>query len=259
MVAAEDFAEDQRSRLRLRFGAVADIYDRARPGYAPAAIEWALAGHRRVLDLAAGTGKLTAGVIELGREVVAIDPSEPMLAVLHAKFPSVEVRVGSAEAIGLPAGSVDAVVIGSALHWFERPAADAEIARVLAPGGAGCGFRNRRDTSVAWVAALEQLIDQRTAMRRVHHSELRRATALDAAWFGPAETAEFAFSESMTGDRLAELYASRSYVIDLDDAARANLLAEIREFARTHPDLAGRAVFELPYQTVVTRQGLLRS
>ena len=243
----------------MRFGAVADVYDRARPGYAPAAVEWALTGHRRVLDLAAGTGKLTASVLELGREVIAIDPSEPMLAVLRAKFPGVEVRVGSAESTGLPDGGVDAVVIGSALHWFERPAADAEIARVLAVGGVGCGFRNRRDTAVPWVAELEQLIDERTEMRRVHHSELRRATDLDAAWFAPAETAEFPFTQPMTADRLAELYASRSYVIDLAEPARTRLLADIRDFARTHPDLADRAAFDLPYQTVATRQGLLRS
>jgi ubiquinone/menaquinone biosynthesis C-methylase UbiE len=253
--------ESERRRLRESFGPIADVYDRARPGYARAAIEWALAPlgrpptSVRVLDLAAGTGKLTATLVELGADVVAIDLSEPMLAILRAKFTGVDVRVGTAEATGLPASDVDAVLIGSALHWFDRPSADLEIARVLRPGGVVATFQNRRDRTVPWVAAVEGVLGQRTDMRRVQRSEARRAD-FDAARFGPPESGEFPFTQTMTGDGLAELYESRSYVIDRPAAERAQLLKDIRAFARTHPDLAGRESFELPYRTIVKRQML---
>lgn len=253
----DDFGDDQRRRLALRFGSVADTYDRGRPGYAPAAVAWALDGRRRVLDLGAGTGKLTAALVARGAEVTAVDPSAEMLAVLRASLPEVEARVGRGEATGLPDGAVEAVVIASALHWFDRPAADREIARVLRPGGVVGVFHNRRDKSVPWVAALDQLIAGRTDVRRVQRSELSRQAPLDAELFAPPERREFPFQQLVNADRLVDLFASRSYVIDLAEAQRAKLLQEIRTFAGTHPDLAGRAEFELPYETVVIRQARL--
>jgi SAM-dependent methyltransferase len=253
---SDEFGDDQRRRLALRFGAVADTYDRGRPGYAPAAVDWALDGRRHVLDLGAGTGKLTAAVLATGADVVAVDPSEQMLAVLRANLADVDARVGRGEATGLPAAEVDAVVIASALHWFDRPAADHEIARVLRPGGIVAVFHNRRDTSVPWVAALEQLIAGRTDARRVQRSELGRQAPLAAELFTAPERGEFPFRQLVNADLLVDLFASRSYVLDLDDAQRAQLLEEIRTFAETNPDLAGRAEFELPYDTVVVRQRL---
>ena len=249
-----DFGADQRHRLRLRFGAVAELYDRARPQYAPEAVRWALDGHVHALDLAAGTGKLTAMLVAAGAEVVAVEPSEPMLGVLRSNLPTVDARLGSAEATGLPDASVDAVTIGSALHWFDRPAADREIARVLRRGGVVAAMHNGRDASVPWVAALEELLGDRTSMRRVGRSETRRQHSLDRQLFGAPESAQFPFTQVLDADALAELFASRSYVIDLDESDRATLLDDIRTLARTHPDLAGRDRFELPYLTVVTRQ-----
>jgi SAM-dependent methyltransferase len=256
-VSEADFDDDQRRRLALRFGGVADIYDRGRPGYAAAAVDWVLDGRRRVLDLGAGTGKLTAALLARGAEVTAVDPSAPMLAVLKATHPEVDARLGSGEATGLPAGAVDAVVIASALHWFDRPAADREIARVLRPGGVVGVFHNRRDKSVPWVAELDQLIAGRTDVRRVQRSELGRQAPLAAEWFTPPEQGEFPFRQTVNAELLVDLFASRSYVIDLDHARQVELLDEIRAFAATHPDLAGQAEFELPYDTVVVRQARL--
>jgi SAM-dependent methyltransferase len=183
---------------------------------------------------------------------VAIDPSEEMLSVLRASLPDVDARAGSAEAIGLPDSSVGAITIGSAVHWFERPAADQEIARVLRPGGVVGVLQNERDRSVPWVAALEALVGERASTQRLQEAEARR-TPFDAAWFSPVTVAQFPFSQPMDGERLADLYASRSYVIALPPAERAAVLDDIRNFARTHPDLAGHESFELPYLTIVRR------
>jgi SAM-dependent methyltransferase len=239
---------------RLSFGAVADMYDRARASYAVAAVDWVLPdGARRVLDLAAGTGKLTQVLVGHDLDIVAIDPSEPMLELLRRKLPDVDARAGSAEATGLPDADVDAVVIGSALHWFDRPSADSEVARVLRPGGIVGVFGNRRDHSVPWVADLDALIAGRTELKQQNKRETRAAT-FDAELFGPVEVAEFPFRQELDADGLADLFSSRSYVIGLNDADRARLLDEIRDFARTHADLAGRSTFELPYLTIARRQ-----
>ena len=144
-------------------------------------------------------------------------------------------------------------MIGSALHWFDRPAADHEIARVLRPGGVVGVFSNRRDKSVAWVA------DARTTCCRANTSmrEPSRPPDRDQPTLRPGlvradrRSREFPFSQVLDADGLAELYASRSYVIDMAEADRSALMARIRELARTHPDLAGRDTFEVPYSTVV--------
>ena len=149
------------------FGTAAAAYAEHRPDYAEAAVRWALqlpggdpAGSsrtgppRRVLDLAAGTGKLTAALAGLGAEVTAVEPDPAMLAELRRGLPSVRALPGRAEEIPLPDGSVDAVLAGQAMHWFDLDRAVPEIARVLAPGGVLAGLWNVDDDRVDWVAAL---------------------------------------------------------------------------------------------------------
>jgi SAM-dependent methyltransferase len=127
-------ARDERA---LSFGANADEYDRLRPGYPAAALDWAVAGAgiHTVLDLAAGTGLLTRSLVDRGFAVLAVEPDEQMRGVLARRLPEVTGHGGYAEDIPLPTASVDAVFVGQAFHWFTRPAADHEIARVLRPGG----------------------------------------------------------------------------------------------------------------------------
>jgi SAM-dependent methyltransferase len=244
----------------LSFGSVAALYDRSRAGYAAAAVSWALPpGRPRVLDLAAGTGKLTAAIVAHGADVVAIEPSEGMLEVLRANLPGVDARIGSAEHTGLPDDDVDVIVIGSALHWFERPTADEEMARVLRAGGSVSVFGNRRDATLRWVSDLDHLVAERTGSAGDSGSRYNDRRPLDERWFGPPETEQFAFVHPMDADALAELYASRSYVISLEPDERESLLDRIRDFGRTHVDLAGHATFDMPYHTVVSRYPLLRS
>jgi SAM-dependent methyltransferase len=143
---------------RLVFGSAAADYAAHRPDYPGSAIAWALehTPGPRVLDLAAGTGKLTAGLLD--RDVVAVEPDPGMLEVLRADLPQVEALLGTAEDIPLPDASVDAVLVGQAVHWFDPARAWPEIARVLRPacspasgtattpastGSAGCTRRSR--------------------------------------------------------------------------------------------------------------------
>jgi SAM-dependent methyltransferase len=131
-----------RARHASSFGAAAAAYAEHRPDYAPAAVRWALgpASGMRVLELGAGTGKLTASLAALGAEPTAVEPDAAMLAELRRALPGVRALPGSAEAIPLPDASVDVVVAGNAMHWFDMDVAGPEIARVLAPGGVMCGL-----------------------------------------------------------------------------------------------------------------------
>ena len=152
---------------RTAFGTRVDAarFDDVRPGYSPDVVTWLLGEPRhrlRVLDLAAGTGKLTRALRALGHEVVAVDPSEPMLSALLAvggrEDPGVQVLRGTAEDVPLPDACVDAVTVGQAWHWLRPGAAVAEITRVLRPGGALGLVWHARDTTVGWVADLDELM-----------------------------------------------------------------------------------------------------
>jgi len=108
----------------------------------------------RVADLGAGTGILTGALARLGTDVIAVEPDQAMLAELRRQLPAVRAVEGSAEALPLPDHSVDAVLCGQALHWFDLDLALPEIARVLTPGGVLAGLWNVDDDRVGWVAEL---------------------------------------------------------------------------------------------------------
>ena len=226
------------------FGPVAAAYERGRPGYPGAALDWLLpAGRPRVVDLGAGTGKLTRQIHDRGLEVTAVDPSEGMLAQLTRTVPGVPAMLGSGESIPLPDASADAVLVAQAWHWVDPARAVPEIARVLAPGGRLGLVWNLRDESVPWVRRLGEVIDSNEQERRTTVGEP----------FGPVEITHFRWSVTMGPERLIDMVASRSYVILLPAPERAALLNEVRRLVATHPDLVGRTEFEMPYITECAR------
>ncbi len=127
---------DRHAAQANSFGVAASVYERARPDYPEAAVDWLLpSGSPRVLDLGAGTGKLTRMIAAGGAEVTAVDPSAGMLERLRRALPDVPALTGTAEQIPLDDGAVDAVLVGQAWHWVDVSRASAEVARVLRPGG----------------------------------------------------------------------------------------------------------------------------
>ncbi|WP_307806672.1 class I SAM-dependent methyltransferase [Streptomyces sp. FH025] len=235
-------------RLRARsFGLAVDSYQHGRPGYPQALIGSAVPREaRRVLDLGAGTGQLTRLLVEAGLDVVAVEPDETMRARLAATVPGAAVRAGSAERIPLPDGSVDAVVVAQAWHWFDQATAVPEIARVLAPGGTLALVWNIRDESEPWAAELGALM-HRTTRQRIDTAPVPPPP------FGPPERLEIRWEHPTTAAGITDLVASRSYVIALPEAERARLLADVEHLLATHPDLAGRERIAMPYLTRCTR------
>jgi SAM-dependent methyltransferase len=208
------------------FGQVADVYHRSRPGYPAEAVEW-LVGNtpRRVLDLGAGTGKLTAALVAARHDVVAVEPSAQMLTILRTNVPDVDAREGRAEAIPVPDADVDAVVVAQAFHWFDHALAVPEIARVLRPGGRLALAWNLRDTKAPWVAELSQVIGSADA----NLAEVPPSIRASRPHLGVFEVAQFGHSQRLHRDQLLGLVRSRSYVAVRPVDEQNEILARVAE------------------------------
>jgi SAM-dependent methyltransferase len=245
---------EDRDRRARSFGAVADRYARARPGYPAAAVEWLLeaAPGRDVVDLAAGTGKLTEVLVEIASTVVAVEPDDGMREALAAAVPGVEALAGTAESMPLPDASADAVLVAQAFHWFDsRPACD-EIARVLRPGGVLGLLWNLRDGSIPWVADLDRILDW-PADVVARAGDLSFEEIGRHPLFALGGRREFPNPVPFTPARLVDWAASTSRVATRPEAEREAVLAGVAELARTHPDLRDQPAFAMPYTTVAIR------
>lgn len=234
------------------FGAAAAAYDRHRPGYPVEALAWGLAPApgRAVLDLGAGTGKVTTGLLALpGTTVVAVDPDPAMLAQLSSRLPDVDTRVGVAESIPLPDASVDAVTVGQAWHWFDHARAGAEIARVLRPGGVVAVVWNDEDPDATWLHG---------AYEAMHRGQQPRmgATASDdhptGEPFAAPERRTFPNPVETTVDGVIDTVATHSWALIADAGERDAALGRLRAHLAARPETAG-ATFMLPLVTTVAR------
>lgn len=228
--------EEVKQRRRLLFGAYAEAYDRARPTFPPDAAAWicgldpaGVGGGGAdvgldVVELGAGTGKLTRVLVEAGHNVTAVEPSPGMLEVLGPSVPAARAVAGSAEEIPAPASSADAVVAAQAFHWFDLPRALPEIKRVLRPGGTLGVVWNMFDDTVDWVDRMCTLAlsEARYAPDEPFEYDL-------APWFPQPEQTAFRHTMPVTSDDLVALAASFSVVALLDEPERERVLSEIAE------------------------------
>jgi SAM-dependent methyltransferase len=233
------------------FGRGAGAYRRTRPGYPPDAVDWLLGpGPTRVLDLAAGTGKMTENLVGRGLDVVAVEPADGMRAELADVAPTADVRAGTAEHLPLPDADVDAVLVAQAWHWFDPRTASGEISRVLRPGGRLGVVWNIRDDEVDWVGQLTGILHTGDPLQlRYDRPEL------DDRWTA-VEHATFRWQHRLAPGDLRVLALSRSHTLTLDPDDRDALLDAVDDLTRTHPDLAGRDAIDLPYRTECYRADL---
>lgn len=234
------------------FAAGAQAYERARPAYPRAAVAWLLerlARGARVVDLGAGTGKLTALLVGRVGEVVAVEPVAQMRERLSAALPSVPVVAGTAEAIPFADASFDAIVCAQAFHWFDAEPALAEIHRVLRPGGLLMLVWNARDRSVGWVDAMSAIVDSYGDAIRRHESGEWRAAFHTESGFSALESAEFPNVQEVTADQVLDRVASTSFIATLPDDERASILDRVGAVLAEDPAIRG--TFPFPHVTRV--------
>jgi ubiquinone/menaquinone biosynthesis C-methylase UbiE len=235
----------------LAFGSVAESYERRRPSYPPEVIEW-LAGKlglgpgKTVVDVGAGTGKLTRRLVATRARVVAVEPLAEMLAQLEAAVPDAEALLGSAEEIPMPDGSADAVTAASAFHWFDHVRALPEIHRVLRPGG-GLGIvANGRDLDDPLQEAIQAIVGP--YLPDLEQLGGWRQALAASPLFGTVETFEARFEQLFDADGLAERMSTVSYVARLPDGEREDVLAQVRALGDAQPE----TLFPFRYRTEVT-------
>ncbi|WP_335973328.1 MULTISPECIES: class I SAM-dependent methyltransferase [Streptomycetaceae] len=255
----DKFSPETIGRFASSFGAAAAAYSRHRPDYPANGVRWALqpaldaglgAADRTldVLDLGAGTGKLSAVLAGLGHRVTAVEPDGQMLAELRGYAPGVRALQGGAEEIPLPDASVDAVLAGQALHWFDQTRALPEIARVLRPGGVLGALWNTDDERVDWVAGLGTVLASRLGFRTWSRD---RSIGSHPELF-PVEEAYFPHTQRRTADSLAATIGTHSHALTREPAEREALVERVRSYLAARPETA-EGEFELALITVVQR------
>ena len=224
------------------FGSVAEAYDRGRPAYPAEAVGWLTGGEAKVvLELGAGTGKLTRELVDQGHAVFATEPDEAMLAILRERVPEVSAKVATAEEIPANDRSVDVVVVAQAFHWFDHEVALPEIARVLKPGGHLALVWNSRDERIPWVRRMGELLGRQDldtgSAEHVVHSDL----------FGFMEEATFKHWQEVNRETILDMARSRSSFAVMAADEREDHLARVLAFY----DDYGRGMdgMQIPYVT----------
>ena len=254
------------------FGSVAESYDRSRPSYPAEAVTWladrlGIRPGRRVVDLAAGTGKLTRLLVPLGAQLVAVEPVAGMRAQLRRRMPAMATLAATAESLPLADASVDAITVAQAFHWFDGPRALAELARVMRPGGRLGLIWNVRDRGEDWVDRVWSVMDEveRHAPWREPGDDSRAQIAAAGGsvrgWseadlegvggWTPFERATFRHVQRLSPEQVVERFRSVSHVAVLGATEQARVLARIRRILREHPDTADVALLGIPYRVDV--------
>ncbi len=239
------------------FQAACDVYERARPDYPVAAVEFMIAAlgidsTATVVELGAGTGKFTRMLASMtAAPVIAVEPIENMRCRLHALLPAVSVLDGTAEAIPLEAATADVVVAAQAFHWFDGPRALAEIARVLKPAGRIGLIWNIRDESVGWVARMTDIVDRHGLAIPQYKSMGWKRAFDESAVFSEPTARSFRHSQTVDLQMLLDRVASISFIAALPQSDRQAVLDEVARLVRSHPQTRDLTHLTLPYRTDV--------
>jgi SAM-dependent methyltransferase len=243
--------------LAESFAAVADEYERGRPDYPPAVVgalaaELGLAPGAEVLDLAAGTGKLTRALLAGGLDVLAVEPQAALRDVLAQRIGAERVRDGVAEAIPLADASVDAVTVSDAFHWFDHEPALAEIARVLRPGGGLCGVWTIADWGGAsWAHELGTLIAASRPEHPAFDAPPWQDTARTSGRWSELREVRVTVSSPAHPSRIVDHIASMSWIAAMTETDRREHLVRVRELID-----GGETPAELPVHFVLALASL---
>ena len=241
------------------FDRAAETYERGRPDYPSAVVRHlgralGLGRSTTVVDLGCGTGKFTRALAPLGAARIGVEPIEGMRRVFAREVPEVPVLAGTAEAIPLPDGFADAVVVAQAFHWFRTRPALREIARVLAPGG-GLGLVwNLRDESTPWVHRLSGIVERYRRASRIPRSRdrnWRRAFEDGSVPFGPLKRRVVPHRQEAPRERFVARVLSVSFMALLPPDEQRRVAREVRRELASDPATRDRAVVSMPYRTEV--------
>ena len=236
------------------FGSEAQTYERSRPSYPPDAVAWlvdnvGITAGATVVDLAAGTGKLTRLLVPTGADLVAVEPVEGMWRVLADVVPDVPVVSGTGEMLPFGAGTLDAVTVAQAFHWFDADRAFAELACVLRPGGRLGLIWNARDRSFDWVDQAWSIMDRVEKQAPWRDHENWRDSALgERSGFGPLHAGTFHHDQRCPPDGVIDRFRGVSHIASLPPDERDAVLDELRVLIATHPETRGRDELSLPYR-----------
>jgi SAM-dependent methyltransferase len=223
------------------FGAQAELYDRLRPEYPPESLDAILpVGARRVADVGAGTGRLTAALLARGLAVIAVEPDAAMREVLVARRPEADVRAGAAEALPLADGEVDAVLFGQSWHWADRERAAGEALRVLAPGGTLAMLWNLHDDRVPWIAELERVIGSDAGITRFPDPPVLPG-------FAAGRRTDVAWQQTLTAEGLVDLTRTYSAVSTRPRVERDRVLDDVRRLLATTLGASGHDTIDVSY------------
>lgn len=234
--------------LAQSFRNAGEDYERFRPGFPAAAVDAIIPGRvQTALDLGAGTGKFTELLVDRASHVIAVEPSEQMLAVLRRKLPQVEALIGTAEEIPAAGHAIDVVTVAQAFHWFDREPACTQIRRVLVPGGTLGLLWNRADPSCSWDRACTRVAHPWVS----DETPLSNAAQDQLTGFEATAHLEIPWAESITrADYVARWLTVSTFLAAADDE-RARMIAEVEAILDSDPETAGRDQFELPQITDV--------
>jgi SAM-dependent methyltransferase len=223
------------------FSAAADVYERARPSYPAEAVEWLvnrvdLRPGRTVVDVGAGTGKLTRLLVPTGAHVVAVEPLPAMLEKLVESAPGAEAILGTAEQLPLSDVSADVITVAQALHWFDQGRALPEFRRVLRPGGTVALVWNSRDLADPFQAALAKVLDPARERVPAQRDNVWREPFERSPLFGPLEVYRFPFEQHFTVEDLCDRVSSVSFVAAMSPDERETLLVSVRALVDGVPE-----------------------